>query len=132
MKFWIRAMLAATLLAGVTLGIAQTPASNTATWTWAPPTEYSDGTPIASGTVITYNVYTGSVSGEESSIPAWTGTALTATTSGYADGSTVYGNVTACVVPVGGTSPTDCSPHSNEASKNFPLPAPVAPTLAVK
>jgi hypothetical protein len=132
MKFWIRAMLAATLLAGVTIGIAQTPASNTATWTWAAPTQYTDGTPIASGTVITYNLYTGSSSEQEGATPVWTGTALTATTSGYADGSTVYAHLTACVVPVNGTSPTDCSAFSVEASKNFPLPAPVAPTLAVK
>lgn len=121
-----RGLLAALLIAGVTITLAQTSSTNSATWSWTAPTAYTDGAPIASGTVITYEIFTGSASHAEAATPAWSGTALTATTSGYAAGSTVYGYVKACISGV-------CSAASNEASKSFPLPAPAAPSsLTVK
>lgn len=117
----IQAFAAFALIAGVTIGVAQTTTSNSVTWSWSAPTQYVDGTPIASGTAITYKVFTGASTGSESSTPAWTGTATSASTSGYAGGSSVYGYVEACINSL-------CSAPSSEASKSFPLPAPAAPS----
>ncbi len=98
---------------------AQT-AVNTATWSWTAPTTFTDGTTIPSIDAITYNLYIGTAGkGSEASTPVQTGiTGLTVTTSGYAAGSVVCGEVTSVVAGVE-------SGRSNEACKSFPdLPSP--------
>ena len=120
-------LLSLLLVAALTVTWAQTSTnSNSATWTWTAPTTYTDGTPIPSGTVLTYKLFTSPTASIPTITPAWTGTALTTTTSGYAGGSTVYGVVEACVA-------AGCSVPSVSASKTFPFPAPAAPgALTVK
>ncbi len=105
---------------------AQT-AVNPATWSWTAPTTFADGTTIPSTDTITYNLYVGTAGkSSEASTPVQTGiTGVTVTTSGYAAGSTVCGEVTAVVAGVE-------SARSNEACKSF-SDLPNAPTnLTVK
>ena len=101
-----------TALTGVALAATGT---GTATWTWSAPLAYTDGTPIASGTAITYNQYLGTAGpGSEASTASQTGiTALTVQTSGYSAGMTVCAQITAVI---GGKE----SVKSNEACKTFP------------
>lgn len=114
------------VLAGLTVTWGQTFTLNKVTWSWTAPTQYTDGTPIAAGTVITYKVFTSPAMPVPTVTPTWTGTTLNAVTSGYADGSTVYGEVEACVA--GSTAGTlNCSVPTVAVSKFFPFPAPDAP-----
>jgi hypothetical protein len=122
---FLRWVIAGALVASLTIGIgiAQTPTGLTATWTWSAPTTNSDGSAI-SGT-LTYQLYVGTAgANSESGTPAYTGTATSATTSGYSSGQTVTGFVIACYNGTVGP----CSAKSAEASYTFPLPAPAAPT----
>ena len=105
---------------------AQT-AVNPAVWSWTAPTTFADGTAIPSTDAITYNLYVGTAGkGSEATTPVQTGiTATTITTSGYAAGAVVCGEVTAVVSGIE-------SARSNEACKTFP-DVPNAPTnLTVK
>ena len=98
---------------------AQT-AVNPAVWSWTAPTTFADGTAIPSTDAITYNLYVGTAGkGSEATTPVQTGiTATTVTTSGYAAGAVVCGEVTAVVNGVE-------SARSNEACKTFPdVPSP--------
>ena len=98
---------------------AQT-AVNPAVWSWTAPTTFADGTAIPSTDAITYNLYVGTGGkGSEATAPVQTGiTATTITTSGYAAGAVVCGEVTAVVNGVE-------SARSNEACKTFPdVPSP--------
>ena len=98
---------------------AQT-AVNPATWSWTAPTTFTDGTTIPSTDAITYNLYVGTAGkGSEATTPVQTGiTATTVTTSGYAAGAVVCGEVTSVVNGVE-------SARSNEACKTFPdVPSP--------
>ena len=119
-RAFVACLLGAALLAGIA-GAQTPPAGGSATWSWSAPTSYTDGTAIPSTVALTYNLYLGTGGpGSESSTPAQTGiTALTATTSGYAAGVTVCGNLTAVA---GGVE----SAHSAEACKTFPA-VPAAP-----
>jgi len=120
-------ILAATAIAVLSaVALAQTASTNTSTWAWGAPTTFTDGTAIPSTSSITYNLYVGSGGpGSESSTPVQTGvTALTVTTSGYTDGETVCGKITAVVNGIE-------SAKSNEACKSFGTPNPPA-TLTVK
>ena len=121
-----RAFLAALLLAGVTITVAQTSTTDKATWSWTAPTSYTDGTPIPSTTTLTYNLYIGTAGkGSESPTPVQTGiTGLTATTTGYAAGQAVCGTLTAVANGQEG-------PHSQEACKSFAT-IPGAPGLLVQ
>ena len=98
---------------------AQT-AVNPATWSWTAPSTFADGTTIPSTDTITYNLYVGTAGkASEATTPVQTGiTATTVTTSGYAAGAVVCGEVTAVVNGVE-------SARSNEACKTFPdVPSP--------
>ena len=98
---------------------AQT-AVNPAVWSWTAPTTFADGTTIPSTDAITYNLYVGTAGkGSEATTPVQTGiTATTVTTSGYAPGAVVCGELTAVVNTIE-------SARSNEACKTFPdVPSP--------
>ena len=101
---------------------AQTTTGGTAKWSWTALADFTNGTAIPSSDAITYNIYIGTAGpGSEASTPVQTGlTAVTVTTSGYAAGQTVCGQVTAVV---GGLE----SVRSNESCKTFPV-APDSPT----
>ena len=105
---------------------AQTAVNPTA-WSWTAPTTFADGTTIPTSDAITYNLYVGTAGkGSEATTAVQTGiTATTVTTSGYAAGTVVCGEVTAVVSGIE-------SARSNEACKTFP-DVPNAPTnLTVK
>jgi hypothetical protein len=126
-RLLIAAALACVLFAIAPSAPAQGTGSGTATWSYTAPTTYTDGSSIASGTSVTYNLYVGTAgAGSEAATPLQTGiTALTVTTTGYSAGQTVCGEVTAVVNGVE-------SAKSNEACKSFPL-VPSAPSaLTVK
>ena len=98
---------------------AQT-AVNPAAWSWTAPTTFADGTTIPTSDAITYNLYVGTGGkGSEATTAVQTGiTATTITTSGYAAGTVVCGEVTAVVNGIE-------SGRSNEACKTFPdVPSP--------
>jgi hypothetical protein len=103
--------------------LALFPPPNTAVFSWGAVTTYADGTAIPSTVPVTYNLYTGNASGAETLTQSGI-TGLTVTTSGYADGTKVYGYVTAVANGVEGG-------HSNEASKSFPA-VPGTTTLSVQ
>ena len=115
------ACIAAALVLSACSSRAQT-AVNTADWSWTAPTTFTDGTTIPSTDAITYNLYVGTAGkASEATTPVQTGlTTTTVTTSGYAAGTTVCGEVTAVVNGVE-------SARSNEACKSFP-DLPSAPT----
>ena len=108
------ACIAAALVLSACSSRAQT-AVNTADWSWTAPTTFTDGTAIPSTDAITYSLYIGTAGkGSEASTPVQTGiTALTVTTSGYAPGAVVCGELTSTVNGVS-------SARSNEACKAFP------------
>ncbi len=112
------------LLAFVLFGPAHaaTSGTGTATWSWTAPTSFTNGTAIPSTDVITYNIYTGTGGpGSEASTPTQAAiSGLTVTTSGYAPGQTVCGQITAVVNGLE-------SARSSEVCKTFPVP-PAAPT----
>lgn len=120
-------LLALLLFAAITVTFGQTSSPDTATWTWTAPTAYTDGTPIPSTVTLTYNIYIGTAGkGSEPAAATQTGiTGSSLTTSGYAAGETVCGEITAVA---GGEE----SARSNETCKTF-LAIPSAPTgLSVK
>lgn len=120
------ALLAVLLIVSLILfsphAFAQTTTGGTAKWSWTAPADFTNGMAIPSSDTITYNVYIGTAGpGSEASTPVQTGlTAVSVTTSGYAAGQTVCGQITAVV---GGLE----SARSNEACKTFPVP-PDSPT----
>ena len=101
--------------------------TNSATWSWTPPTTFADGSAIPTSDAITYDIFVGTAGkGSESSGPTAAGlTVQTWTGTGYAPGAVVCGVVTAIVNGA-------MSSPSNEACKSFPdLPSPPS-NLAVK
>lgn len=121
-----RILIALVLLAGITITVAQTSATDKTTWTWTAPATYTDGTPIPNTVALTYNLYIGTAGkGSESAMAVQTGiTGLAVTTTGYAAGQTVCGTLTAVANGQEG-------PHSQEACKSFAT-IPGAPGLLVQ
>ena len=100
---------------------AQTP--RTATITFTRPTTYTDGTPIAAATTVTYGVYQGAKgSTSKPKVATITSTATTIST-GLQPGETCW-QVSAIANGVE-------SALSNEACKNFAFPAPDVVTITV-
>ncbi len=113
-RFWH--LLLASLGIGIgALALHAQSASNSATWSWTAPTTFVDGTSIPSADAITYSLYVGTAGkGSEATTAVQTGvSADTVTTSGYAAGAVVCGEVTSVVNGVE-------SGRSNEACKTFP------------
>lgn len=95
-------------------GAAQAQASRTATITFAKPTQYVDGTPIAAAAVVTYHVYQGTRGSTKTRVGTITATATTIS-SGLQPGETCW-QVTAVANGVE-------SAMSNEGCRVFPFPA---------
>lgn len=101
--------------------VAQT--TRTATVTFTRPTAYVDGTPIATGTTVTYNVYQGARgSTSKARVATITATATTINT-GLQPGETCW-QISAVANGVE-------SALSNEACKTFAWPATEAVTITV-
>jgi len=117
----LRNLLALAAMLVVGIAFAQT-TSGTIDWFYTPPTQFTDGTAIPSGTTITYNPYVGTAGpGSEAAAPVQTGIRFaSAVTSGYTAGEQVCGFVTAVVNGVE-------SPHSSEACGTF-TGTPAAPS----
>lgn len=97
--------------------------TRTATITFTKPTKYTDGTDIAAGTAVTYNVYQGAKgSTSKSKVATITATATTIN-SGLQPGETCW-QVTAVANGVE-------SEMSNEGCKTFAYPATEAITITV-
>ena len=104
-----------------TIAHAQTP--RTATITFTRPAQYTDGTPIASGTALSYNVYQGAKgSTSKPKVGTITSTATTIS-SGLQPGETCWQVSTVA----NGVE----SALSNEACKTFAFPAPEVVTITV-
>lgn len=103
----------------VSLAAAQT---RTATITFTRPTKYVDGTDIAAGTTVTYNVYQGAKGATKTKVATISATATTINT-GLQPGETCW-QVTAVANGVE-------SAMSNEACKTFPWPATEPVTITV-
>lgn len=87
------------------------------------PTQYTDETPIASGTVITYRLYQGGRTGTKTLVG--TVTSGGKVTAGLQVGQEYCWEVTAVV---NGQE----SARSNAACKSFPFPTPAAVTITVE
>jgi hypothetical protein len=103
------------MLAFLALGACSIAFATNLTLTWQPPTSYTDGTPIASGTAITYNIY-GALQGELLQQLATGVTATTATRTSVDPGVRCYA-VSAVVAGV-------------ESAQTAPVCATVAPPVA--
>ena len=95
-RWWTAAAAALAIAFAGMFGHLPHAAPPSATLTWTAPTAYTDGTAIASGVVITYNLYQGP-SGQEAATAVSTGiTGLTTTiTTGLVAGTTTCWQVTA-------------------------------------
>ena len=119
-KIILGALAALALVSLASCSVNAQTSNNAANWSWTAPTTFADGTTIPSTDAITYNLYVGTAGkGSEGTTPVQTGiTATTVTTSGYAPGAVVCGELTAVVNNVE-------SARSNEACKTFPdVPSP--------
>ena len=119
-KFIVGALAALALVSLASCSVNAQTSNNSAAWSWTAPTTFADGTAIPSTDAITYNLYVGTAGkGSEAATPVQTGiTATTVTTSGYAPGAVVCGELTAVVNSIE-------SGRSNEACKTFPdVPSP--------
>ena len=119
-KVILGALTALALVSLASCSVNAQTSNNSATWSWTAPTTFTDGTAIPSTDAITYNLYVGTAGkGSEATTPVQTGiTATTVTTSGYAPGAGVCGELTSVVNGVE-------SARSNEACKTFPdVPSP--------
>lgn len=94
-----------------------------ATINFTAPTVQTDGTPIPTGTVLTYNLYQSTTSGAEVKVASSTTLSITVNT-GIVDGTTYYWYVT--------TSDTSGEgPPSNEVCKTFHAALPGAVTITI-
>ena len=119
----ITILAAAVLLSfGMVVAHAQT-VSRTATITFSKPTQYTDGTTIASGTVVTYNVYQGAKGSTSKPKVATITSTATTISAGLQPGETCW-QVTAVANGVE-------SAMSNEGCKTFPYPATETITITV-
>lgn len=119
-KIILGALTALALVSLASCSVNAQTSNNAANWSWTAPTTFADGTTIPSTDAITYNLYVGTGGkGSEATTPVQTGiTATTVTTSGYAPGAVVCGELTAVVNTIE-------SARSNEACKTFPdVPSP--------
>lgn len=98
-------------------------AANTATITFSAPTKYTDGSSIASGTTITYNLYQGLKGASKTKVGAVVSGAIV--TTGLQSGQEYCWQVTALINGVE-------SAMSNEACKAFEFPTPEAVVITVK
>lgn len=121
--FWaLYAALYATLIWGwVSMAHAATPPS--ATVSFSAPTSYTDVTPIAAGTAISYTVFMG-LRGQPKTTIASIVTTSTTVTAGLTPGNTYCFEVSATVAG-------QESAHSNEVCKTFALPVPNAVVITV-
>lgn len=121
MKAAIVAM-ALLVLASVAFSVANAQTARTATITFTRPLQYTDGTDIAAGTALSYNVYQGAKGGAKTKVATITATATTINT-GLPPGETCW-EVTTLANGVE-------SARSNEACKSFAFPTPEAITITV-
>ena len=121
----MKILLAILALCAASVAYGQTQTAHTFSEFWTAPTEYTDGTPIPSGTVITYNWYVG-INGPGSEPATPTQQNLPYTSAMYSTnlvaGEDVCGYVTAVVNGVE-------SPHSNESCSIIPAAKPAAPVV---
>lgn len=118
-------MLKKALLAALGLFTYQVAAAHSFAEFWTAPTEYTDGTPIPSGTVITYNWYVGTAGpGSEPATPTQKGLPYLSAlySSNLVPGENVCAYVTAVINGVE-------SPHSNESCSVIPATQPAAPVV---
>lgn len=102
---------------------ASAQAAPTATITFSPPTAYADGTPIAAGTVLSYNLYQGEKGAAKTKVGSVT--SPTTVTTGLQVGKSYCWAVSAVANAVEGAL-------SDEACKSFPFPAPGKITITVQ
>jgi hypothetical protein len=116
-------VLRAAVLASLLLtGAVQAQTLNQATLNWTAPTTYTDGTPIAAGTLVTYNVYqgpSGTIKVKTPSSPL--SVASVTITTGFVTGTVWCFQVSSIANGLE-------SALSAEACKTFPFPPPSAPT----
>jgi hypothetical protein len=108
------------LLTFACVASAQTP--RTAVISFTRPTQYVDGSPVATSTALSYRVLQGPKGGAKTAVATITGTSTTVT-SGLQPGETCW----QIVVVANGV---DSAP-SNEACKTFAFPAAEAVTITV-
>ena len=113
------------IIAIALLALASAPvfAANQATIKFNAPTKYEDGSTIATGTTITYNLYQGLKGAAKTKV----GTVVSGSTvtTGLQSGSDYCWQVTAVINGME-------SDKSNEACKAFPFPTPQAVTITVE
>jgi hypothetical protein len=113
----------AILVASCVFTIANAQTARTATITFSAPTEYTDGTSIATGAAISYRVYQGARTGTKTQVGTITSTSTTIN-SGLQAGQEYCWEVTAVI---NGQE----SARSNQACKAFAFPTPDTVTITV-
>jgi hypothetical protein len=118
----MRSIVAAILLTFAFAATAQTP--RTATITFSRPTSYTDGTPIASTTALSYKVFQGAKGSTSKTLVGTITATSTTINSGLQPGETCW----QVVVTANGVD----SAQSNEACKTFAFPPTDTVTITVQ
>ena len=110
----------ASLLASMLAASMPVLAANQVELAWTAVSSYADGTPLPSGTAVSYNVYQGVCGAAKTKVASLTAVTTTLT-AGLANGSEYCWQVSS-------TANGMESGLSNEVRKAFPFPPPAAPT----